>query len=79
MLSCNTNYRFNIYIDPQTVLQTGIKRVPALLYVQDITKLDKLEKDDFFVVYGAIESKYALSKIVEKYKTSELKQLLKQL
>ena len=74
-----TAYQFNIYIDPQTVLQTGIKKVPALLYIRDITKLDQLKKDDFFVVFGAVDSKYALRKIVKKYQTKELKKLYKTL
>ncbi|EAL2460478.1 hypothetical protein YZ31_07575 [Campylobacter lari] len=82
----DNHYKFNIEINPKITQRFNIKKVPALLYIQNynpivqdyqnvIGKPDENEK--YFIAYGEVSADYALKQINKEAKSSGIERLLK--
>ncbi|MCR6574299.1 type-F conjugative transfer system pilin assembly protein TrbC [Campylobacter insulaenigrae] len=79
------HYKFNIEINPKITQRFDIKKVPAVLYIQNYNPIvqdyqnvigepDKDEK--YFVAYGEASIDYALEQINKEVKSSGIERLL---
>lgn len=64
-------YTRSIKVDPQTVRKYGIKRVPAFLYINDITD----QNSSYDVVYGSVHIFLALKELTKINNSKSLKKL----
>lgn len=77
-------YEFDVSINPKITQRFNVKKVPALIYVDNYDPIAELqmaakpinEDENFWVVYGDVEPEYAIQRINQTAKKESLKHLL---